>query len=92
LARARSRLESFVRDPQRHARHAAKVLLKFKLLELQELPWQQLQAWALQTPYFELLIARYCGKDEAGAWLESLARDLVKAGAAKMADGRILNA
>src|SRR5205085_11810672 len=32
LARARSRLSAYVADPRRHATHAAKVLLKFKLL------------------------------------------------------------
>jgi glyoxylase-like metal-dependent hydrolase (beta-lactamase superfamily II) len=35
IAAARRRLEGFVADPRRHARHAAKVLLKFKLLEMQ---------------------------------------------------------
>ena len=35
LAAARRRLDGFVQDPAKHAAHAAKVLLKFKLLELQ---------------------------------------------------------
>ena len=92
LARDRSRLESFVADPSRHARHAAKVLLKFKLLELQQVSWDELQKWALETPYFELLVARYCEEGRTGVWLEALAHELVKAGAAKMSDGQILNA
>ncbi|MDB5872467.1 MAG: fold metallo-hydrolase [Ramlibacter sp.] len=92
LVRARSRLASFVEDPARHARHAAKVLLKFKLLELQELPYRQLREWALQTPYFALVIGRYFGKDDAASWLDALARDLVKSGAAKVSGEQILNA
>lgn len=92
LARARSRLESFVQDPARHIRHAAKVLLKFKLLELQQAPWQALEDWALQTPYFALMIARYCGKGDARQWLQSLAQELAKAGAAKLSGDQILNA
>lgn len=91
LARARSRLESFVKDPARHTRHAAKVLLKFKLLELQQALWQELEDWALQTPYFALMIARYCGNDEARQWLRSLAQELVNSGAARMSDGLIFN-
>ena len=91
LARARSRLEGFVRDPSRHGRHAAKVLLKFKLLELQQAPWNELADWALKTPYFQLLIGRYCDSGQEHEWLRSLAEDLVKAGAAKMVDGRLLN-
>jgi len=92
LARARSRLETFVQDPARHTRHAAKVLLKFKLLELQHAPWRQLEDWALRTPYFALMIAQYCGTDDARQWLQTLARELVKAGAAKMSGDQILNA
>ncbi|MEO7390905.1 MAG: MBL fold metallo-hydrolase [Ramlibacter sp.] len=92
LARSRSRLASFVQDPVRHARHAAKVLLKFKLLELQRLPYLDLERWALGTPYFKLLIARYFGNQEAAPWLQSLARELVNAGAATMSAGTIANA
>lgn len=92
LARARSRLDSFVQEPARHTRHAAKVLLKFKLLELQQVAWGELEQWALQTPYFALMIARYCGDDGGRRWLQSLAQELVKAGAAKMSGDQILNA
>ncbi|MDP3823723.1 MAG: MBL fold metallo-hydrolase [Burkholderiales bacterium] len=91
LARARGRLESFMKDPGRHTRHAAKVLLKFKLLELQQVPWQDLEEWALQTPYFALMIARYCGNDGARQWLRSLAQELVQSGAARMSGGQISN-
>ncbi len=92
LARARSRLQSFEQEPARHARHAAKVLLKFKLLELQRVSWDELERWALETAYFRLLIARYCGKGGESRWLQTLAEDLVRAGAAEMSDGLILNA
>lgn len=91
LARARSRLESFEKDPLRHTRHAAKVLLKFKLLELQQAPWRDLEDWALRTPYFALMIERYCGNDDARQWLRLLARELVNTGAAKMSGDQILN-
>jgi glyoxylase-like metal-dependent hydrolase (beta-lactamase superfamily II) len=92
LARARGRLESFVQDSARHTRHAAKVLLKFKLLELQQVPWRELEDWALRTPFFALMIARYCGKGDARQWLQVLAQELVKAGAAKLSGDQILNA
>lgn len=91
LARARSRLDSFVRDPGRHARHAAKVLLKFKLLELRQAPWKELEAWALRTGYFDLVIRRYFGQGDARQWLASLADELVKAGAARMAGGVMID-
>ncbi|HSH90436.1 MAG TPA: MBL fold metallo-hydrolase [Ramlibacter sp.] len=91
LARARTRLDSFVRDPVKHARHAAKVLLKFKLLELQDVPYGELERWALHTSYLKLVIARYFADQDASAWLKSLALDLERSGAARISGERILN-
>jgi len=38
IDRARSRLDQFVRHPEKHQTYAIKVLLKFKLMEFQSLP------------------------------------------------------
>lgn len=91
LLAARSRLDSFVRDPARHARHAAKVLLKFKLLELQQVPYHELRRWALETPYFRLIHDRHFGGDTE-PWLDALVQELELAGAAKRVGDLILNA
>jgi glyoxylase-like metal-dependent hydrolase (beta-lactamase superfamily II) len=48
LARARARLAHFSSRPDKHAQHAAKVLIKFKLLEKQHLPAEQLVRWAAE--------------------------------------------
>jgi glyoxylase-like metal-dependent hydrolase (beta-lactamase superfamily II) len=92
LQRARTRLDSFVQDPARHARHAAKVLLKFKLLELQRLPYGQFEAWALATPFLHEVIARYYGDVDPAAWVLALAKDLARSGAAAIEGGNIENA
>ncbi|MGH8858922.1 MAG: MBL fold metallo-hydrolase, partial [Polaromonas sp.] len=52
LAHARQRLDSFVQNPLKHARHAVKVLLKFKLLETQRQSFDEFAQWAITTPYF----------------------------------------
>ncbi|HSI55545.1 MAG: MBL fold metallo-hydrolase [Ramlibacter sp.] len=91
LGRARSRLAGFVQDPARHARHAAKVLLKFKLLEIQEVTTGQMLAWVRETRYFELVRSQYFANVEPSAWLDSLVADLVRTGAATMAQGTIRN-
>jgi glyoxylase-like metal-dependent hydrolase (beta-lactamase superfamily II) len=91
LARARGRLDSFIQDPARHARHAAKVLLKFKLLELQRLPYREFERWALATPFLHEVVARYFGEQDPAAWVLSLAQELEKSGAATFADGHIAN-
>jgi glyoxylase-like metal-dependent hydrolase (beta-lactamase superfamily II) len=92
LARARQRLDGFVADPARHLQHAAKVLLKFKLLELQSVRLPALLAWAEATPYVAKLVARqYAGHTLAEA-LEVLVQDLVRAGAATLDGTQLHNA
>lgn len=82
LARARQRLEQFQADPQRHARYAAKVLLKFKLLELQQLSLRELHRWVAHTPYFGMLHGRHFAQTPFEVWLDALIEDLVRSGAA----------
>jgi glyoxylase-like metal-dependent hydrolase (beta-lactamase superfamily II) len=92
LARARQRLDGFVADPARHLQHAAKVLLKFKLLELQSVRLPDLLAWAEATPYVAKLVARqYAGHTLAQA-LDVLVQDLVRAGAATLQGTQLHNA
>ena len=89
---ARKRLDGYRSDPSWHAAHAARVLLKFKLLEVQSISMTELQEWAGRTPYFDLVFARYFGNAQFLVWLQSLVAGLVKSGAAEIVDGRIVNA
>ena len=92
LATARQRLAGFVQSPQRHARHAAKVLLKFKLLEWQRIDQAGLLAWTEATPYMGQLHARYFAQAGAAEWVEALVDELVAAGAARREAGLVHNA
>lgn len=92
LARGRERLAGYVASPQRHAKHAGKVLLKFKLLELQHMPMRECIAWAEQTSYFALVHDRWFAAQALQEWIEALALDLVRSGAARLADGILENA
>ena len=92
LARARSRLEAYRASPERHAAHGAKVLLKFKLLELQSVPFPALIAWAESTAYFRMVWHRWFAAAPAQDWLQSLLEDLARSGVARIADGVIENA
>jgi glyoxylase-like metal-dependent hydrolase (beta-lactamase superfamily II) len=92
LAVARKRLEGFIASPAKHARHAAKVLLKFKLLEVQAFTPQALHQWALQTAYLDIIRRRWEPDADPASWVEALADDLVGSGAASRADGQLLNA
>jgi hypothetical protein len=91
LARARSRLDAYLLDPRRHATHAAKVLLKFKLLELQELPLVEFAAWAEATPYLRVVHHKFFKEVDFRSWQRQLIADLSKSGALCVEEGAIRN-
>lgn len=82
LNNARARLDSFVTQPARHIQYAVKVLLKFKLLEVQALPFPALLAWAQASAYFGLIHQREFAHVSFAVWLAGLVDDLVLSGAA----------
>ncbi|MBC7731730.1 MAG: MBL fold metallo-hydrolase [Bacteriovorax sp.] len=91
LARARSRLAAFQADPARHARHAAKVLIKYHLMEERQQPLDGLLRWAAATSMLAALWARH-GVHESespAAWGERLVRDLAGAGVLTLQDGMV---
>ncbi|MFS2034909.1 MBL fold metallo-hydrolase [Polaromonas sp. CT11-55] len=92
LARARQRLDSFVGNPGRHAHHAAKVLLKFKLLETQRQDFDAFMQWAIETPYFMQIKGKFFADVPARAWIEQLSAELVAAGVAQRDGSCIANA
>ncbi|MDM0077890.1 MBL fold metallo-hydrolase [Variovorax sp. J2P1-59] len=59
LDSARSRLAVFAENPIKHAWHAVKVLVKFKLLEAQTMSVEEWQSWVRQTPYIDAIRARF---------------------------------
>ena len=92
LAKARQRLDSFVKNPVSHARHAAKVLLKFKLLEVQRQPFDDFIQWAAAAPYIILIGERFFKEIPLKQWLESLCAQLIAAGVARKEDAWLINA
>lgn len=91
LARARRRLQGFIEVPQKHARHAAKVLLKFKLLEAQSIALDGLLQWAMKTPYMNLMHRRHFNESPMTDWLTGLLHDLARSGAAELQGSTIAN-
>ena len=84
LAIARRRLDGFVQSPERHASYAAKVLLKYKLLEWQQIGLPALSAWMQAAPYFGLLHQRYFSAQSTQEWIDALVQSLVASGAAQL--------
>ena len=86
---ARSRLDYLVSDPDRNARHGAKVLLKYKLLEWRSIEIQRLTQWIINTPALTHA-ARQLNLtiDEMASWLPQA---LVKANAARIEGQHLVN-
>ncbi len=91
LARARSRLAQFRAQPERHLRHALKVLVKFKLLELQRIETAAFCQWGAATPYVADMHRRHGGEQPFDAWFTALVDELVAVGAASRAADEILD-
>ena len=92
LDRARTRLDHFARRPDKHARHAAKVLIKFKLLEIQKQPVQELIQWATSTDYLVQIRDKFFETEPIADWIGAMLDELVTAGALVRKGNLILNA
>lgn len=94
LARARSRLASWRTAPDKHARHAAKVLVKYHLMEEREQSIPDLRAWAAEAPLLGRIHQRV-GRGETpdlADWGLRLAAELATAGALRIVGDRVHDA
>lgn len=87
---SRTRLNGFRDNPLKHATYAAKVLLKFKLLELQSTEIDQLLKWAVGCSYFHKLHL-YFDQKSFSDWIHEMCESLVASGAATRAGNLILD-
>jgi glyoxylase-like metal-dependent hydrolase (beta-lactamase superfamily II) len=91
LQRARSRLKQFTTNPEKHRDYAAKVLLKFKLLEVQKVTALEFYKWACGTPYLERLHKEQAPKISIDSWIDQLCHSLERSGACCFEDQNIVN-
>ena len=91
IDRARSRLDQFRNAPDKHASYAAKVLLKFKLLEFQQIKLADFLDWGHATQYLQMLSNKYAEGKSFDAWFFSLCKSLEKSGACTIVDEQIIN-
>ncbi|WP_338414565.1 MBL fold metallo-hydrolase [uncultured Sphaerotilus sp.] len=87
LQRARLRLAKFVANPAMHARHAAKVLLKYHLMEVGWQALEDLLDWVEHTPLVVTTLERagFTGSRRASG--ELLLAELVALGALRIEEG-----
>jgi len=89
LERALYRLEGYEEDITRLARHCAKVMLSFALLEKRSMPLAELPAYVARVPILAELNSRYLRMTPA-AMAEWLVSDLERAGVAERRAGLLL--
>jgi len=92
LARAYSRLEHFRRQPLRHVRYGLKVLVKFKLLELQTWPLADLYQWAKESHMVRQLHQKYFPEMPLTDCIDGVLAELQSAGALRREAGCVLDA
>jgi glyoxylase-like metal-dependent hydrolase (beta-lactamase superfamily II) len=80
LAEARARLAFFRLNPNRHARHAAKALIKYHMLEVQRQPLRELLLWLAETPIHRQIWSLYFSSMPLEAWSRELLEELLRAG------------
>ena len=92
LSVARARLDAFVRSPTRHARHALKVLIKFKLLDARRITRSDLDDWLAGAAYLEQMRRRFAPGSALQEWCAELLGELVQTGAARIESDFVFDA
>lgn len=87
IDRALARLARFEADPRRHAAHAAKVLIKFHLLEVQAQSLADLHDWLDATEYFTAVHRMHFASIGAGDWRSGLLESLCESRSIGISDG-----
>jgi glyoxylase-like metal-dependent hydrolase (beta-lactamase superfamily II) len=93
LQHARQRLAAFRAQPQRHARHAIKALIKYHLLEEQQQAWPALLAWFTGVSLYRTVWQRLGQPGGTmAAFAEEVVQELAGAGVLAVREGVVFNA
>ena len=88
---ARQKLLAFRNNPAKHATHAAKVLLKFKLLEVQKQKMEDFANWAETTTYLIRIQSKFFPGLTLSNWIAQLCEGLIDINVARLEGQYILN-
>ncbi|MGH8798309.1 MAG: MBL fold metallo-hydrolase, partial [Caldimonas sp.] len=86
------RLDGLAADPARHAGHAARVLLKFHLMEMQAQHRADLMTWLDTTAILVAIQRRFFGTLSYRAWCDRLIGELQASGALRVHGETVENA
>ena len=89
LSLSRQRLEYFAKSPSSHATYAAKVLIKFKLMELIHCPVEKFLLWCVDSPLLKTIHLQYFESISFMSWTTGLIATLVAKHALSVRNGVI---
>lgn len=92
LEQARSRLSHFSQQPEQHAMYAAKVMLKYQLLDVEAMTHAAFARWLDEAPILRQLHRQYWPQTPWPDWLQGvlrplLAKDVLRQDATHIRDG-----
>jgi len=90
LTRARARLAALADNPARNARQVAKTLVKFFLLEVRNVAFDELAAHFFAARYFQEINTRYV-RQPWQRFMRTIVDELIALGAATERDGRLFD-
>ena len=91
IERALSRIRGFEADPVRHARHAAKVMLTFALMDHRRIAMAELESYVARVPILQTLNERFL-RLTPGQLADYLVSDLKRTGAVREESGYLMPA
>ncbi len=91
LARANARLDALAESPERNARHVARVLIKFYLLQVRSVTCEALLAHLARTRYFRLMHERYFTAQPFEAMVTRAVQELAATRAAEVVGDVVCN-
>jgi glyoxylase-like metal-dependent hydrolase (beta-lactamase superfamily II) len=91
LARARQRITWFAEHPAQHALYAAKVLIKYQMLDVEHMPRTAFHAWLDAAPILHLLHRQHRPDLAWNDWLGSVLAALFDKGTLRQTETEVLD-
>jgi glyoxylase-like metal-dependent hydrolase (beta-lactamase superfamily II) len=88
---SRVKLKQFINDPRYHALYTAKVMLKFKLMEINRVQLDTFLAWGSKSTLLKQLHSGFFEQQEFQNWFVDLLEDLKRKLAISIVDQWIIN-
>ncbi|MBH1963723.1 MAG: MBL fold metallo-hydrolase [Comamonadaceae bacterium] len=91
FASARKRIEYFKENPAQHAAHAAKVMVKYQMMDFETIPRAEFDAWLNSMPLLPVLHQQHRPDVPWSDWLELVLEPLFSKGVLRRNATHVLN-